>query len=144
MAGFFRGKGRATAFITGAAAAALMVGTTPAWAGSNAYVDTQDVLSIYRGEGWFYHNGDHVKAHDLAEDGDRVVLRTWAYDPPAPGYMPPDDQIEKRRLDVTGGNGAYASENYNFPEGWRVRLQICVQDGANGSPRECEVSYGKA
>ncbi len=84
--------------------------------------------------GLVLHNGDTVKAHDLAKDGKRVVLRTWAYDPPAPGHMPPDSQIEKRRLDVTGGTGSYGTANYNFPEGWRVRIQICLQDGYDGTP----------
>ncbi|TWV21421.1 MULTISPECIES: hypothetical protein [Streptomyces] len=118
---------------------------SPAWAaGKNAYVDTADIFGIFHGEAWFYHNGDTVKAHDLAKDGKRVVLRTWAYDPPAPGHMPPDSQIEKRRLDVTGGTGSYGTANYNFPEGWRVRIQICLQDGYDGTPTQCEISYGVA
>ncbi|MGC9670600.1 hypothetical protein ACNTMW_29150 [Planosporangium sp. 12N6] len=90
------------------------------------------------GYGYFYSNGDRWSACDRVADGYRVVV--WADWKGRDGTSYSDTAV-----DADGANGnCHVNNAHNMPEGAKVLITLCLQDGAKGVPFDCKQTEGTA
>lgn len=120
--------------IAATAAAAMVVGTTPAAAQTDILVYTND--AGWGGYATFTAEGEHFGVCDTRSDGKRVVADWIAFTP---------SQTRFGSLqDANGSGNQCVAVNESFPEGSKVRLTVCLQDGASGEPHLCNRKDGVA
>ncbi|MFE7891443.1 MULTISPECIES: hypothetical protein [unclassified Streptomyces] len=118
-----------------AAGAAVVLAAGPASAGTDISVHTTDPWQS--GTAGFKANGDSVTVCDNRADGMRataVFVYTGAH------------ISERVKISDTNGSGnSCATKAFDIPEGNRVLLSVCVQNGADGALKYCSDSKeGKA
>ncbi|WP_338677578.1 hypothetical protein V1460_34835 [Streptomyces sp. SCSIO 30461] len=124
-----------------AAVGAVMLASTPAYAGSNGSAVSIDMdssgLRTWRAQTSFYHDGDSWKVWDTASDGHR-----------AGGSVYWSDSAGNHQIvtwDTSGSDdGVYGSGSYNIPEGVRVTIRSWHQNGSNGTAEDIAYGYATA
>ncbi|MFF3766780.1 hypothetical protein ACFYYR_22210 [Streptomyces sp. NPDC001922] len=119
-------KGLAAAI--GAAAAAVMLVSSPAAAGTNVYVDTTDPFN--GAAAGFHADGEIFTVCDNRADGLSANGRIIWIDRNGSHYIPLDDN---------GSGNACARKNLSIAEGKKVTVQICLQND-----RSCATKRGRA
>ncbi|MFV2119679.1 hypothetical protein ACE14D_15045 [Streptomyces sp. Act-28] len=118
-----------------AAGAAVVFAASPASAGTNVSVQTTDPW--VSGAAGFQADSETVTVCDNRADGMRATA-TFVY----------TGSTSSQRVEISdtdGAGNACASRKFSIPEGNRVLLSVCVQDGANGAAKYCSnTKEGKA
>ncbi|KUO23013.1 hypothetical protein [Streptomyces dysideae] len=129
----FRLKTLGGALATGAAA--VMFAAGPAVAGTDIYVDTTDPFS--GGAAGFKADGEIYTVCDNRSDGMRASAHIGWIDSSASHWI---------KLEDTNGSGnACARMNLEIAEGESVAIEVCLKNGANGTPKYCATDRsGKA
>ncbi|MFI8087565.1 hypothetical protein ACIF9R_04490 [Streptomyces sp. NPDC086080] len=118
-----------------AAGAAVTLATGPAHAGTNISVHTSDPWQS--GTAGFQADGEKVTVCDNRGDGMRATAIFT--------YTASTGSKQVRVSDTNGSGNGCATKDFAIPEGNRVLLQVCVQDGAQGALRHCSTTKeGKA
>ncbi|MFD0267441.1 hypothetical protein ACFVGY_12710 [Streptomyces sp. NPDC127106] len=125
------GKWRTKAVMAAALAAgglAVSTGSVSATPlGEDITVVTADVNR--GGRATWHHNRDWLQVCDDAADGRRVAARIddkeWMYE-------------------VRGKGKCSEFDQWNLPEGKKVRVTVCLQDGPAGKKYACTTGYGQA
>lgn len=134
-----------TATVVAAAAAAVALTATPAFAGSDLMItswhyDCGNVTCV----GWeaarayFYHDGDDWKVCDMEADGYRAKMSVTWTDSGGDVNTLYTENTNGAGTCVTGGVGI------NIPEGNRVKVEVWHQDGATGSRQDVTTGYTTA
>ncbi|WP_328428376.1 hypothetical protein [Streptomyces sp. NBC_00443] len=110
-----------------AAGAAAILAASPASAGTNVSVHTTDPW--HAGAAGFMANGDEVTVCDNRSDGKRATAIFV--------YTGRHSSEKVNISDTNGAGNSCAVKKFDIPEGNRVLLEVCVQDGANGALRSC-------
>lgn len=121
---------RVTMYAIAAAGAAVVLTASPVSAGTNVSVHTSDPW--HSGTAGFQADGETVTVCDNRADGMRataIFIYTGA------------NSSERVRISDTNGSGnSCATKDFSIPEGNRVLLEVCVQNGANGTLQHCSGS----
>ncbi|WP_143204113.1 hypothetical protein [Streptomyces kebangsaanensis] len=117
-----------------AGAAAVMFAAGPAAAGTDVYVDTTDPFN--GGAAGFVADGEIFTVCDNRADGMRASGHIGWIDSKASHWVPLED--------ANGANNSCARKNLSIGEGITVTVEICLKDGANGTPKYCATKRGKA
>ncbi|MFD5556323.1 hypothetical protein ACFWIA_21095 [Streptomyces sp. NPDC127068] len=115
-------------------AAAVLFAAGPAAAGTDVYVNTTDPFN--GGAAGFAHNGDVFTVCDNRSDGLRASGHIGWQTPEMSYWIPLED--------ANGSGNPCARSDPEIPEGKRVTVQICLKDGAAGTPRYCATEHGTA
>ncbi|MFE9168440.1 hypothetical protein ACFYNZ_02750 [Streptomyces kebangsaanensis] len=117
-----------------AGAAAVMFAAGPAAAGTDVYVDTTDPFN--GGAAGFVADGEIFTVCDNRADGMRASGHIGWIDSKASHWVPLED--------ANGANNSCARKDLSIGEGITVTVEICLKDGANGTPKYCATKRGKA
>ncbi|MFF2020418.1 hypothetical protein ACFVW2_01200 [Streptomyces sp. NPDC058171] len=115
-------------------AAALMFAAGPAVAGTDVYVDTTDPFN--GGAAGFASNGDIFTVCDNRSDGLRASGHI--------GWSTPQQSYWIPLEDANGSGNPCARTDLSIAAGKRVTVQICLKDGAAGTPQYCATEHGVA
>ncbi|MEU3446679.1 hypothetical protein AB0H29_05535 [Streptomyces thermolilacinus] len=110
-----------------AAGAAVVLAAGPASAGTNVHVHTTDPW--HAGEAGFLASNNSVTVCDNRADGMRATA-TFVY----------TSATSSQRVKISDADGAgngCVTKKFSIPEGNRVLLWVCIQDGANGALKNC-------
>ncbi|KUL25280.1 hypothetical protein ADL12_35470 [Streptomyces regalis] len=110
-----------------AGAAAVMFAAGPAVAGTDSYVNTTDPFN--GGAAGFVANGEIFTVCDNRSDGMRASAHIGWIDSSASHWI----KLE----DANGSGNSCAKLNLAIGEGEAVTIEVCLKDGANGTPRYC-------
>ncbi|MBN0043919.1 hypothetical protein JS756_07300 [Streptomyces actuosus] len=128
----FGAKALGGALAAGAAAVILAAG--PAAAGTDVYVDTTDPWNS--AAAGFHAYGEIFTVCDNRADGMRASGHIGWLDSKASHWVPLED--------ANGANNSCARLDLEIPEGKTVTVEICVKDGAKGTPKYCAIKRGVA
>ncbi|MFC8220237.1 hypothetical protein ACFUTY_18950 [Streptomyces sp. NPDC057362] len=117
-----------------AGAAAVMFAAGPASAGTDIYVDTTDPFNS--AAAGFTAYGEVFTVCDNRSDGKRASAHISWIGSSASYWIPLED--------ANGSGNSCARKDLSIPEGESVTVQICVKDGANGTPQYCATKHGVA
>lgn len=110
-----------------AAGAAVVLTASPASAGTNVSVHTTDPWQS--GIANFRADSETVTVCDNRADGMRATA-TFIYTGSASSQR-------VKISDTDGAGNGCASRTFSIPEGNRILLDVCVQDGASGASKYC-------
>lgn len=116
--------------MAGVAAAATVIGITPAFAAKNDYAFTTDAKPGGRAN--FRASGEYIEACDIQADGYRVKAWAMWIDSRKSWNVPVED--------ANGSGNDCVSRKIDVPEGKKVTIKVCLQDGAKGTPKFCGYS----
>ncbi|GAB2773868.1 hypothetical protein GCM10027073_03220 [Streptomyces chlorus] len=117
-----------------AGATAVLFAAGPAAAGTDVYVDTTDPFN--GGAAGFVAEGEIFTVCDNRADGMRASGHIGWLDSKASHWVPLED--------ADGAGNACGRKNLSIGEGITVTVEICLKDGANGTPKYCATKRGKA
>lgn len=119
-------------FVAAAAGAAFALGVSPAMAGTDSFVYTND--AGWGGWAKFVSNGDRLDVCDTRADGKRVHGELL--------YITSTGSYRRVVEDTNGADNSCASGSGDIPEGTPVTVRVCLKDGANGREEFCATKQG--
>ncbi|MGW6734496.1 hypothetical protein [Streptomyces sp. NPDC055013] len=117
-----------------AGAAAVLLATSPASAGTDVYVDTTDPWNS--AAAGFAADDEIFTVCDNRSDGMRASGRIIWIDSSASHAVPLED--------ANGSGNSCGRKNLSIGEGITVTVEICVRNGASGEKKYCASKNGKA
>jgi hypothetical protein len=118
-----------------AAAGLVITPSAPALAGENAKVGTDDPGDIGAMMYW-EHSEDHYRVCDTDADGVHAWGRAFYRDNGRWKKLPV--------VEVAGNDECSSWYGRNLREGTRVRIKVCLQNGAHGRLRHCDSDPAEA
>ncbi|MEU6081957.1 hypothetical protein [Streptomyces sp. NPDC047108] len=116
----------------GAAAAAVLLVSSPAVAGTDIYVNTTDPFN--GGAAGFYSDGEIFTVCDNRSDGMRAIGHIFWQDSNGSHWVPVED--------TNGSGNSCARKNLSIGEGEKVSVEICLQNGSSGDKKYCAIDRG--
>jgi hypothetical protein len=117
-------------------AAALVAGSTPAYAGTDI-PPTRSTDSSQGAGGKFTSSSDTVQACDMALDGMRA--RVWLSSNSDPRGIALDWEV-RGSVDDAETNGQCVNRTIDVPEGHAVKIEVCRFRVSDGTKHNCRTS----